>query len=296
MHFPTYSVGKYWMVFAPVLTLLAASGAQGADDAGTLTAARVGEPAELDGKADDQAWALARPLKLVAKRVLPPNLDSSAEVELRAVHTATHLYILARWRDATQDVSHKSWMWSSSKSAYEEGKDREDMFAVAFEHTGEFTADMLSSHDAVWDVWHWKAFRTNPQGYAMDKTHRYYALLPQGKAAEHKARNGAKVWISRPEDQGDSAERAVPAPSERQGDQVPQYVRNVPSASAADVRAKGAWADGWWTLELSRKLDTGYEDDTAVDPAKRYRMGVAAFDRTGDMDKASGLIVLDFAK
>ena len=46
----------------------------------------------------------------------------------------------------------------------ENAKDREDMFSPAFEHTGTFVPNMLAPVEAVWDVWHWKAFRTNPQG------------------------------------------------------------------------------------------------------------------------------------
>lgn len=56
------------------------------------------------------------------------------------------------------------------------------MFAVAFEHTGSFVPDRLAGIEATWDLWHWKAFRTNPQGYAMDKTHRHADTQPAGTA------------------------------------------------------------------------------------------------------------------
>jgi len=274
--------------------ILVPCAALAAEDAGTLSAARVTEVPTLDGKGDDSAWSKAAPLKLLARRVLPPHAGAVTEAELRAVYTDTEIYLLARWRDATEDVSHKTWIWNPQSKAYEEGKDREDMFAVAFEHTGPFTADMLSGGDATWDVWHWKAFRTNPQGYAMDKTHRYFSSAPSIKAKEHKARDGSSVWIARPEDQGSSAEKARAAPADFQGERVAQYVPTTPAGSAADIRAKGVWADGWWTLELARKLDTRHDDDTAFSPPTTYRLGVAAFDRTGDMDKASGLITLRF--
>ena len=82
------------------------------------------------------------------------------------------------------------------------------------------------------------------------------------------------------------------APATRQGDRVPQYLPGVPSGSAADVRATGTWKDGWWTLEVERRLDTGHPDDTRFEKGRRYRMAVAAHDRTGEMDKASGAIEL----
>jgi hypothetical protein len=106
--------------------------------------------------------------------------------------------------------------------------------------------------------------------------------------------NGKPIWIARLEDAGDTVERKQPAPKEHQGDRIPQYLPGTPSGSAADVRAKGTWSDGWWTLELERKLDTGHADDTAFDPSRTYRMAVSVHDRTGDMDKASGVIELAF--
>lgn len=169
------------------------------------------------------------------------------------------------------------------------------MFSLGFEHTGEFTADMLSPVDSVWEIWHWKAFRTNPQGYAMDKTHRYARSKPEGRANPHKARDGSEIWISRPEDAGDTVEKKQTAPTTYQGDRVPQYVAGSPSGSTADVRAKGGWASGRWTLEFERRLDTAQPDDTPFDLGRSYRMALAAFDRTGEMDKASGLIELTFA-
>jgi len=86
------------------------------------------------------------------------------------------------------------------------------------------------------------------------------------------------------------ADKKQPAPTEHKGDTVPQFVPGKPTGSAADVRAKGTWADGKWTLVLARKLDTGNKDDTTFDPARSYKMALGAFDKTGDMDKPSGEI------
>jgi hypothetical protein len=91
-------------------------------------------------------------------------------------------------------------------------------------------------------------------------------------------------------------EKKQPQPTSEKGERVPQYLPGTPTGSAADVRAKGAWADGWWTLELERKLVTGHPDDTPFDPKKVYKTAVSAHDRTGDMDKASGVIELTFGK
>ncbi|GMV83288.1 MAG: hypothetical protein AMXMBFR7_44720 [Planctomycetota bacterium] len=249
----------------------------------------------IDGRADDVAWQNARPVEVQARVVWPKTEDRSVPVVLKSVRTKEDIYFLIRWKDETKDdAAHKPWVWNTEKGSYESGPEREDMFALAFEHTGVFSGHMLSGDPAIWDIWHWKATRTNPQGQAMDKTHHYTLEKPAGKANSYPALNGKTIWIARPEDAGDTIEKKQAAPKERQGDRVPQYLPGTPSESAADVSAKGAWVDGWWTLELKRKLDTGHADDTAFDPARTYRMAVSVHDRTGDMDKASGVIELVF--
>lgn len=262
-----------------------------------LLAVKVAQPPKLDGQADDPAWRAAKPVEVVAEGVMPKTRGTSSTVTLRAAYTDTQIHLLVQWTDASKrDAGHKSWVWDASKKVYVEDSDREDALAVAFEHTGPFTADMLSGDEAVWDLWHWKAFRTNPQGYAMDRTHHYFKSQPTVKANKHAARNGRDTWIARPEDAGETVEKKQAAPAAYQGERLPQYLHDVPTGSAADVQAKGAWADGKWTLEFTRKLNTGSPDDTAFDPSRTYKMAVAVLDDTGDMDKASGIIELLFGK
>lgn len=262
-----------------------------------LESLAVGEAPNLDGRADDSVWRDARPVEVPARVVWPQPEDRSVPVAIKSVRTGGRIYFLVRWKDESKDDAyHKPWIWNAEKKTYEEGPDREDMFALAFEQTGVFSGHMLSGDPAVWDVWHWKATRTNPQGHAMDKTHRYTPEKPAGKANSYPALNGKTMWIARPEDAGDTVEKKQPAPKEHQGKRIPQYLPGTPGGSAADVRAKGAWSDGWWTLELERKLDTGHPDDTAFDTSKTYRMAVSVHDHTGDMDKASGVIELVFSQ
>lgn len=269
----------------------------GADGGGKVVSARVAKGPVVDGDGSDDVWKSAPETKTIAKGVFPPNSGKTADVPLRSVHTDTHVFFLVRWRDETRDdAAHKPWVWDAAKGAYAEGPEREDMLALAFEHTGPFTGDMLSADESIWDVWHWKATRTNPQGFAMDRSHRYTRQQWEGKGKSHVARNGEAIWIARPEDAGDTVEKKQPAPGSKAGDKVPQYLPGTPSGSAADVKAKGRWADGWWTLELERKLDTGHPDDAAFAPARTYKMAVSAHDRTGDMDKASPVLELSFPK
>lgn len=262
-----------------------------------VVAVKVPAAPNVDGKADEPAWMSAGPVEVVAKGVMPNTRGTSSNVTVRAAYSDTHVYLLVEWTDATKrEAGHKSWAWDAAKNAYVEGTDREDALSVAFEHTGPFTANMLSGDEAVWDVWHWKAFRTNPQGFAMDRSHHYFKSQPAVKANKHTAKGGRDVWITRPEDTGDTVEKKQSAPPENKGTRLPQYLHGTPTGSAADVRAKGAWADGKWTLEFARKLDTGNPDDTRFDTARTYKFAVGVHHDTGDMDKATGVIELSFGK
>ena len=269
----------------------------GEDKLPKLVSARVAAGPKVDGQSDDAAWTKAKALEVVAKRVMPGKEGTSTKVAIKSVYTDKEIFFLIRWEDVSKDdAGHKSWVWNKEAKKYEEGPDREDAFAVAFEFKGPFVADMLAGIEAEWDVWHWKAFRTNPQGFAMDRRHIYTLTKPDFKAKEYKAKNGKTVWIARPEDAGATVEKKQAAPNEFKGDKLPQYLPGTPTESAADVRAKGTWADGHWTLEMSRKLNTGHKDDVVFDPSRTLLLAVAPFQRTGDMDMASGAIQLSFGK
>jgi hypothetical protein len=281
------------LVFACIADCPAVHAAENAK----LAAVKITRPPALDGKVDDAVWQSAKPVEVIAKGVMPKTRGTSSTVTLRAAYTDTHVYLLVQWTDATKsDAGHKTWVWDAAKNAYAEDTDREDALSVAFEHTGPFTADMLSGEEATWDVWHWKAFRTNPQGYAMDRSHHYFKSQPTVKANKHSAKDGSDEWIARPEDVGDTVEKKQAAPTESKGARVPQYLHGIPTGSAADVQAKGAWADGKWTLEFARKLNTGHADDTTFDSSRSYKLAVGVHNDTGDMDKASGVIELSFGK
>lgn len=270
--------------------------AMGADNP-KLVAVKTSAAPSLEGKSDESIWKSGEAVEIVAKGVMPKTRGTSSNVSVRAAYSDTHLYLLVQWTDATKsDTGHKSWVWDATKNAYAEDTDREDALSVAFEHTGPFTADMLSGEDATWDVWHWKAFRTNPQGFAMDRSHRYFKAQPTAKANKHPAKTGEDVWIARPEDAGDTVEEQQPAPTEKKAERLPRYLPGRPTGSAADIRAKGAWANGKWTLEFARKLDTGNPDDTRFDIARAYKFALGVHNDTGDMDKATGVIELSFGK
>lgn len=222
------------------------------------------------------------------------------KVDVRAVYTATHIYFLFTWSDATMDDQHKPWNWKGSKTEgeYVAGPEREDRLAVSFPIKGEFVANKLTATESVMDVWHWKAARTNGIGLAHDKYHVVSKTRPAGTSAQHFDANGTEVFIARPDDAGDEPyESNKVDPFTYQGDTVPAYIPKKPTEpNALDVAAVGKWGNGGWTLEVGRKLFTGHaETDTTFDPAKGSKMALAVFDHAGDHFHAvSGVVEVKF--
>ena len=75
----------------------------------------------------------------------------------------------------------------------------------------------------------------------------------------------------------------------------------VLTATSAPLRTspvkRGVWAAGHWNLELSRKLDTGHDDDVVFDVRKRFSFAIAVFDDSGaDHSKATRSLTLVFQR
>ena len=250
----------------------------------------------LDGKSDD--WSGVAPVKV---KVTPANsgdakaYQGTVDVELRAAVNGDSIYFLAQWPDATKSDSHKTLTWSEEKDGYVEGKDREDRLVLKFDMGGDFTSCMLSGNEYKADVWHWKAFRSQSAGVAHDKMHiMSFSKLP--KAKKHVAHNGKEIWIARPGDKGSKLYKSQ-KPIDNIGAVVPRYLVNKnASGSVADVKTAATWADGVWTLEIARKLNTGHDDDVVFEKGKTYAAGAAVFDHTGDDHHSTGPWTLEIAK
>lgn len=88
----------------------------------------------------------------------------------------------------------------------------------------------------------------------------------------------------------------------QKGEQVPSAVLREPTGSNADIKAFGAWKEGFWTLEMQRDLDTGPNAskngkrlDVILNPVNIYAFAIAVFDNSEGMDHSlSGLLFLAF--
>ena len=81
------------------------------------------------------------------------------------------------------------------------------------------------------------------------------------------------------------------------GHMIPYRLPVKPSGSRFDVKAFSRYADGGWMLMLSRKLNTGHEDDVVLNPRKRYSFALAVFDNSGsEHSKATEPMTLLFSR
>ena len=255
--------------------------------AATLTVVKTTTVPEIDG-VEDAAWGVAPELTVSVAPVPAPiaamnkekqngkyaknwtkeKPNATTAVKLKALYSDDTIFIRAMWADSSRDDQHKPFKWEGSKEdgEYLAGKEREDRLAFQFPIKGEFSANMLGEVEAVVDIWQWKAARTNAAGVAHDKSHVRSMQPLTGKFSTHYSGGGKEIYVTRPGDGGVSPYKSNKIdPFEYQGDVVVQYLPVVPDvADAADVKAKGAWKDGFWTVEIARKLDTGHHDSDTV--------------------------------
>ena len=259
------------------LCLLPALGLIGAADVAadlsaeqTLEARQVEHAIVLDGEIDD--WA-----EIAGITVPLSGIGGADRVELKAALRGERIYVLAVWDDPTENSLHKPYVWNEELKAYQKTERMEDRLAIAFAMRGNFSANKIDGSEYEADVWHWKASRSNPAGLAHDKYWKVSRTPFEGSRA-FESPNGGIVHLARPSDAGDWLYKHVRY-FLKQADVMPLYEVNMnPRGSIADVQAKGVWREGRWYLELSRALNTGHDDDTAIPASGAVEIAIAAFD------------------
>ena len=257
-----------------------------------LVAAKVAKLPAVDGKADDDAWKTAK--EVVVKIDQPDEEAPKKTISIKAVHDGDSICFLLTWADADRNDQHSPFVWKGT--AYEADDEKvEDACTLGFELEGKFDSDMKAGIESKWDVWEWGAARTNPSGYAMDRTHVYSktAPTPPLKGRRLTTRDSGQIYFSHPVDEGTPCYTKIEAPEKQGAPTMAQYLSQKPTGSAADVLAKGEWANGKWTVEFKRKLNTGHKDDTAFLAGKACSFAVATFDKSekGDHDVSKAIVL-----
>lgn len=240
-----------------------------AESAQSLFSSEVEVAPVVDGSSNDDAWKSAR-------AVTVKDVTTGLDVTLKSVYAGDMIFFLVSFPDAQEDRLHKPWVWDKELNIYKLGLQREDTFTFKWNMTsGVEDITNFSDQDYTADVWYWKACRTDPAGHADDKMH-ILAPSPGKKAKELVSNSGKRRYLMRLGDAGSAAQKKRIL-IDYQGDVQNQYESAVPDGSRADVKAKGAWNDGRWTMEFGRKLDTGHTDDIQFASAsgKKYHFGIS---------------------
>ena len=237
----------------------------------------------------------------------------------KAVYTKDEIFFLFVWPDDEASLVKGTWKLQGEKWVKQKGDEdrlgvvweinRIDKFAtkgcaVLCHNESKNKEDWyyaVNSPAEKGDMWHWKAYRSNPIGYS-DDGYVTVGKKPEegrkGDAGTGKAKKNITTDKSKPAFMQDPnkpasikgfllADEAVEIKDYskfKEGDQIPQHMLSKFSGSFGDVKANGVWKDKKWTLMLQRKLNTGYEDDVVFNPDKVYTFGVAVFNNSKDED------------
>ena len=239
----------------------------------TLTAVKVKGSPRIDGVGDDSCWNQAQTL------ITHDNV-ADIDVSLKSVYSDTDIYFLVSYPDPDESRSHKPWIWNTTRKMYEMGPHREDTFVLKWAQNREIS-DLSVTADVPYtaDLWFWKACRTDPAGYADDKL-QILSTAWTKKAKKILTKSGKSMHLQRLGDKGKPAYKSE-IKLDYDGDNVAQFKNLTPEGSRADIRAKGVWHEGRWTIEFARPLNTGHPDDVQFDQTKKYFFGASRFEIAG---------------
>jgi hypothetical protein len=279
---------------------------------------------------DDPVWGKAKDVA-IAFEGKEQFEGKKLTLTAKALYTADSIYFLLRWPDAIQSMSKGAWQFNGQGWTHLQGN--EDRLAILFEidriqnfatkgctvvchsdpHVPQKEWKFATANSTErGDLWHWKAARSDPYGYA-DDSYLTAADGPTGRKSDAGAggdkRNESEdktrpAFMPDParKDRGAIllAEEATPIKDYsafRTGDVITYQMPLKPAGSRADIAALSRHTDGFWTLMLARKLETGNEDDVTFNTKRRYSFAMAIFDDSGDEHSYdSEVLTLEFGR
>lgn len=267
----------------------------------------------VDGREFDIEWMGAD--SLVVQTAGGMNFEGGAsEVTIKAFHNGPYIYFLVKWTDYTRSYNRHlvktkgGWVEQVSEyvDIFGESIYSEDKMALSFHksHKGCLATchvrapDKMGLHhsggDTV-DVWQWMAVSTNPASEADDGWWGAYEdAIISGRHHDNIASGGSRsnlnegwqqpyflpqhlamrdwIWI----DSRDYVAYHPEIDSFAVGARVPAVLVAPAVGDRGDVKARGTWRNGVWTVEFARRLTTGSPFD-AVFRGELY-LGIAPFD------------------
>ena len=265
--------------------------------------AKEGTPA-IDGSAGASGWGEASEISL-ALPVQAGGGPSTATV--RAAYDSDNVYFQLTWQDPTdtESIHKKMWTYNAADEEWTQSGNEDRVYflfnisaadfgagCAVFCHVG--NPDWDNTQDSrmgtnnpgeMVDVWHWKAARTDPSGYAEDK---HWVALADADEIVYEGEDVLKTrladagsgFASGNSDAGLPAFMATNDPGANadflfdgdtlafdpdagwsDGDTIPGYILKTGTDSRADVISKSTYSNGTWVVEYQRALVTGNADD-----------------------------------
>jgi hypothetical protein len=186
-------------------------------------------------------------------------------LSLRAAVNGERLFLLLRFPCKTPMVKHKPWLWNAAAQRFTVGPEREDSLCIRLllaERPGAVSCD----------VWNWGACRLN-EG-AADDLLQVFSLDCPSRGLKSVAPDGTPQYLVTTPDEG-----MRPWSSNYDVKTLhlnPNRYEPGPSiiGSRVDVKCKGEWKEGFWTVEFSRALDTVQIDDLRLVPWSLVQLDV----------------------
>lgn len=244
----------------------------------------------LDGKADDTAWKNVRPLTLSLKR--KGKGTHIPKVTVKAVHSDGTLYILAQWKDKSMDTEYRPYIWDEATKKHVVTETMDDAFAVGI-YKGSVPGEpcMQNGESQAVDIWMWRAYLSEISGLASDQSI-VTSRKRMRKSSPHLAQDGSgQIWIRNLPDRGKQGWKYVVPKPDAPHESIPSYIACEPSGSAGDVKARGSWNKGVWTVEFSRILKTNKPDDADISEESKNVVSFAAYDKADRENHSSGTFV-----
>lgn len=277
---------------------------------GTITAKKTDVPIVIDGIPDGR-WDLT------------DSITTVSGIKVKFLYDDSTLYTYATWLDGHREYPtgvvppsksefRRRWSYDGTNWTY---SGEEDRFSFAWKITDSYGASCgrtchnennpHATKNNRMDVWHWKAQRTNPitllDDQYWDATGRKNDAVISGSFGSDNLTGTlpTKMGTDPASNQGPWLLNSTAIPFVNTGwvagDKIPGYILNdSPNpivGSRGDVVAKGLFNDatGYWTLEMSRKLNTGNADDFVVDLVNGNEFTTARFDNVGGQHARQGV-------
>jgi hypothetical protein len=284
----------------------------------TINSKEVESAPTIDGLSDDAAWNKAQAvttsngvsLKTVYKGDLIYFLaiwSDSTQSDIKK----EWIFDDPEWKPESEDEDSLSFNWNIANSIADFNSDGCSVLC----HPPQMRTNSASEEA---DVWFWRAARSNPSGWMddrwLDSSGRhddnresgglfdnkqtldfeddpqdhddvplYWEPDAEGEDAKSitqlEINSGEAKQITKIYSNGtmlDQDENSVPSSVK-----IPFYYQSKPTGSRGDITASGIWASGKWTVEFSRKMDTGFSHDvqfTNLDDS--YYFGIAVHDKS----------------